>query len=295
MDKPVAYHVDIAKALGSVNAGLFVAQAMYWTGKGTDPNGWFYKTQDEWYEEIGMGRREQETARKIAKQKGVLEEERRGVPARLFYRINFERLIEVLQDYYDSKNSPNNPKNLEKSRMADSAKLGCVNPPNQNGGFRQTRMAESSIHTITENTTENTYREYNTHSFNHLVNNNVQIDQIEKTGLSDGMHEQNLKNVISYAKLKLNGLVSDDQIVNLSESWDFWTSYFGIERVLYAIDRLAEQDSVTNIVKWMMGPLKHPDAYPPKVGFRKKQEQHEGEIPACYNVKKKKIMRSLYS
>ncbi len=160
MDRPVAYHADISKALGSVTAGLFIAQAMYWTGKGTDPDGWFYKTQAEWYEELGMGRREQETARKSAKQKGVLEEERRGVPAKLFYRVNFDRLIDVLQDYYDSKDKPNNPGTPVKSSLAESAKLECTNPPIQDGGIRQTRKTESDIHSITEMTTEMTDIEY---------------------------------------------------------------------------------------------------------------------------------------
>lgn len=160
MDRPVAYHADIAKALGSVTAGLFIAQAMYWTGKGADPDGWFYKTQAEWYDELGMGRREQETARKVAKQKGVLEEEKRGIPAKLYFRVNFDRLIEVLTEYYEPKNSPDNTPDPENKRMADSANQERTNTTTQYGGKRHTGKAESDIHTITENTTEMTDRDY---------------------------------------------------------------------------------------------------------------------------------------
>ncbi|GBF33783.1 primosomal protein I [Desulfocucumis palustris] len=87
MDKPVSYHADFAKALGSVTAGLFLCQAIYWTGKGSDDD-WFYKSRDDWKNELGMSRKEQETARKKLRDEGVLQEQKKGLPARLYYCIS---------------------------------------------------------------------------------------------------------------------------------------------------------------------------------------------------------------
>lgn len=107
-DRPVTYHADIAKALGSVTAGLFLSQAIYWTGKGSE-EGWFYKTREEWQNELGMSRKEQENARKKLKDQGVLEEQLRGLPARLYYRVNFDRLIEIMRIYYYGPGKPSWP------------------------------------------------------------------------------------------------------------------------------------------------------------------------------------------
>jgi hypothetical protein len=155
MDRPVAYHADLAKAVDSVTAGLFLSQMLYWTGKGSAPGGWIYKTQAELYSETGMGRREQETARKVLKKVKVLYEERRGIPALLYYKVDLDELAKVLKEYYEHSND-SEPGNPVESRMAESAILECRNAPDSNGGISQTVMAESAIHTITETTTETT-------------------------------------------------------------------------------------------------------------------------------------------
>ena len=64
--KPIAFNPDLAHALGSVNAGLFLSQLLYWDGKGDDPV-WTYKTIKMIEMETGLSRREQETAIKICK------------------------------------------------------------------------------------------------------------------------------------------------------------------------------------------------------------------------------------
>ncbi|RKY33338.1 MAG: hypothetical protein DRP68_02735 [Candidatus Omnitrophota bacterium] len=107
-DRPIRYYPDIAKALGSVKAGVFISQILYWTGKGKIKEGWIYKTQNEMYEETALSRREQENARKIARKLSILEEKKEGIPQRLYFRINFEKLGEVLLSYYqNNKNAQN--------------------------------------------------------------------------------------------------------------------------------------------------------------------------------------------
>lgn len=102
LDRPIAFHRVFVTISGSVLAGLMLSQAYYWTPRGSSGDGWFYKTQAEWQAETGMTRWEQETARKkllqvkTVEDVGVWEEERRGVPARLFYRINIAALFECI-------------------------------------------------------------------------------------------------------------------------------------------------------------------------------------------------------
>src|SRR4051794_20263400 len=91
---PVAYHATIGKALQSATAGVFLCQLLYWQPRGHDPDGWIWKTREEIYEETALTRYEQEGARKLLTAKGVLEEVRRGVPARMHFRVNFGRLVE---------------------------------------------------------------------------------------------------------------------------------------------------------------------------------------------------------
>lgn len=93
----VAYSVRYAQlAGGSVTAGVFLAQLIYWADKGADPDGWIYKTQPDWTDETGLSRSEQEIARRKLRDAGVLEEWRRGVPARLYYRVDWDGLIAAL-------------------------------------------------------------------------------------------------------------------------------------------------------------------------------------------------------
>jgi len=92
----VAYHPSFAAIAGGVTAGLFLAQLFYWHDRGSDPDGWIYKTQAEWEEETGLSRWEQETARRRLRERGLVEEKLAGLPARLHYRLDVERLIALL-------------------------------------------------------------------------------------------------------------------------------------------------------------------------------------------------------
>ncbi len=78
-------------------AGVYVRQLVFWDGKGMDPEGWIYKSEDEMEAETGLRRRAQREARKVLTTCEVLEEKRKGVPCRLFYRVNLERMAEVLE------------------------------------------------------------------------------------------------------------------------------------------------------------------------------------------------------
>ncbi len=130
LDRPIAFHRPFVTITGSVNAALMLSQGMYWSSRTSDKDGWFYKTSSEWQEETGMTRREQDTARKYLKNTGFWEEDLRGIPATMYYRIDYEKLM---------------------GSMSKSAKLDAPTQPKQAAQDSQTTLY--STETTAETTT----------------------------------------------------------------------------------------------------------------------------------------------
>jgi hypothetical protein len=133
LDRPIAFHRVFVTITGDVKAALFLSQANYWRIRA--PHGVFYKTQVEWEEETGLTRREQETARARLVALGILEEKRLGVPAKLYFRVNADRLDELILE----AQAPPDPRLAESANLslAEAAKLNATNPPLRIGGNRQ--------------------------------------------------------------------------------------------------------------------------------------------------------------
>jgi hypothetical protein len=87
-DTPVTFHRCLVPVSGGVNAALLLSHAI-WTTQALDgeADGWFLKSQEQWAEETGLSRWEQETARRALRDAGLLEERRVGMPARLWFRV----------------------------------------------------------------------------------------------------------------------------------------------------------------------------------------------------------------
>jgi 5-methylcytosine-specific restriction endonuclease McrA len=99
LDRPIAFHRIFVELTGSVLAAVMLSQAFYWSRRTKHPGGWFYKTQEEWEEETGLKRGEQEAARKRLRDTGFWAEERRGIPARMYFKLDLEVLAEQLLGY----------------------------------------------------------------------------------------------------------------------------------------------------------------------------------------------------
>ena len=95
LDRPIAFQRSFIRLDIGVTAALFLSQMIYWTNR-SDDDGWVYKTQEEWEEETGLSRYEQEGARKKLRSIGVLQEKKKGVPARLFYKVDNDILFQAL-------------------------------------------------------------------------------------------------------------------------------------------------------------------------------------------------------
>jgi hypothetical protein len=93
-DRPIAFHPELARAFGGINEALFFQQIAYWWDKGDDPE-WIYKSQVELETETCLSAYQQKQARDHLKRLGALQDERRGVPALLYYRIDWAATFRV--------------------------------------------------------------------------------------------------------------------------------------------------------------------------------------------------------
>ncbi|HLZ28548.1 MAG TPA: DnaA N-terminal domain-containing protein [Chloroflexota bacterium] len=156
-DQPIAYHPAVAKAVGSVTAGVLLSQLLYWTPRSRDSAGWIWKTQAEIYEETGLTRREQETARRHLVELGIVAERRAGVPAKLYFRVDMRVLARLI--------APTKDGGMRHASMAESAILDGRKAPDKRGGKRQT-ISESTSETTSEITGSSEFRRGSRHKEN---------------------------------------------------------------------------------------------------------------------------------
>lgn len=96
----ITYFPSLTPVCGSYKAAAMLSVALAWTRnwlhRHPEREGWFWKTRDEWLRETGLSRREQESARKALVMRGLLREARRGMPARMHYRLDLDCLGALL-------------------------------------------------------------------------------------------------------------------------------------------------------------------------------------------------------
>src|SRR2546430_13464227 len=103
-ERIVAFRVCLVEIChGNILAGLFLAQALYWTERTTDPDGWFYKTRKGWQSELGLTRHELDRVRSILRSEGFLEERLRGrTPPTVHYRLDQKAIEFALMQLAES-------------------------------------------------------------------------------------------------------------------------------------------------------------------------------------------------
>ena len=157
LDRPIAFHRCFVDPTGSITAALMLSQALYWQQRTKDPDGWWYKTREEWREETGMSRWEQEEARKRLRRVGVMREERRGIPARLWYRVDEEQLLALLAKTDPPAEPDAGPEGLDPAvpQMEGKPPTGRLEASPPDGG-KTANWSVTPPPAITETTTETT-------------------------------------------------------------------------------------------------------------------------------------------
>jgi len=143
VDRPIAFQRSFVRLGVGITGALLLSQIVYWQNR--MEGNWFYKTQADLEEETGLTRYEQEGARKKLVSCGVLEEAKRGIPAKLYFRVNQERLEELLVG------------ENQHAGMGKTNKQGCgisanSDAENQHAGMGKTNEQScgnsASIHTV---------------------------------------------------------------------------------------------------------------------------------------------------
>lgn len=119
----IAYRPNLARLFGGVIAEVFFEQIFYWQDKSDSELG-VYKTQEELEIETGLSRKEQETARKLLREKGVLIETYKRLEHRLYYKIDCDKLDELLATL---ANVQNEHSRMSKSDIRECDKVTFVN------------------------------------------------------------------------------------------------------------------------------------------------------------------------
>ena len=123
----IAFHPALVDLTGSVTSALMLSQAIYWTKITDDPDGWFWKTGDEWREETGMSRHEQDGARKKLRALDydgapIWYENLKGLPAKMYYRLDVDVLDAWTAAYKFAE--------IRQTGSPDSGKQDARNPAN---------------------------------------------------------------------------------------------------------------------------------------------------------------------
>jgi hypothetical protein len=102
MQPPIVFHRAFVDMTGSVTAALMLSHSLPQSDK-ADSLGWFDKSQEAWTLETGLSRFEQQTAKRVLVDLKILYSSRRGMPARTMYRIDIQRVMEMVQQYTQSR------------------------------------------------------------------------------------------------------------------------------------------------------------------------------------------------
>ena len=94
--RPTLYFPGLNTVFG-LQLGLLLSQLAYWHGRNKDKNGWIWKTAKELQKETGLSLANQKTAIKNGKKLDVLEIAYFKVPRRRHYRVNWERVAEIVE------------------------------------------------------------------------------------------------------------------------------------------------------------------------------------------------------
>ena len=95
LGRTVAYHPALSPLLGGVTSTVLFCQLFWWTPEDPASDGWFGKTSDEIMEATGLTMSELVTARKTLVKLGLIQEQLRGRPPKLWFHVDRSRLDDM--------------------------------------------------------------------------------------------------------------------------------------------------------------------------------------------------------
>lgn len=141
-DRGVTYYPPLCPLVGGVKACILLAYLIRWI---PDDGSAVFRTQAQIETDLGMTREEQEGARLKLRRLGFLHEERRGVPARLYFTVD----LDLFDKAIDAAARPVPQTSMGKTPILDRGK-----PPDLTEGNTQTGSGETPNLSITDQDTD---------------------------------------------------------------------------------------------------------------------------------------------
>lgn len=164
---------------GNFDVAAMFSQLFYWSDKTDDPDGWIFKSAEDWYNELCLSKYRSTQARKGLEKIGLIETEihRIGTAPTCHYRVNVEKFIEDFEAFLSEQkkqgkqkenahkkgNPPESKKTAlsesEKTELSKNVKVKKVDIPKvKELNFQKGKKLNFPIQN-TEITTETTYRD----------------------------------------------------------------------------------------------------------------------------------------
>ena len=175
---------QIVKAIG-IEAGFLLTTLIEASDGLANEDGWFYKTAPSLEEETGLSNHKQSKIIEELTKLGILEQENKGMPMKRYFRINFQK-IEELVFKKDLKNSNTSIKENEKQGF-------------KNFESKDLKNSNACIEKISNN------KEYINNNLNKELNNNIYKEAVDYLNEKAGTkYKSNSKNTTKHIKARLN-------------------------------------------------------------------------------------------
>jgi len=104
LDMPISFHRCFVAISGKVTAALLLSY-LWWAADeaGSEAQGWFARPLDHIRDETGLSRDELCGARRILRERAILQDRRRGMPPVVEFRIDRARVARLLLDQVRSQ------------------------------------------------------------------------------------------------------------------------------------------------------------------------------------------------
>ena len=175
---------QIVKAIG-IESGFLLTTLIEASDGLANDDGWFYKTSPSLEEETGLSNHKQSKIIEELTKLGILEQENKGMPMKRYFRINFQK-IEELVFKKDLKNSNTSIKENEKQGF-------------KNFESKDLKNSNACIEKISNN------KEYINNNLNKELNNNIYKEAVDYLNEKAGTkYKYNSKNTTKHIKARLN-------------------------------------------------------------------------------------------
>ena len=195
---------QIVKAIG-IESGFLLTTLIEASDGLANDDGWFYKTAPSLEEETGLSNHKQSKIIEELTKLGILEQENKGMPMKRYFRINFNKIEELVF----KKNSKNSKPSIEENKKQGFENFECKDLKNSN----------ACIEKISNN------KELNNNNLNKELNNIYKeaVDYLnEKAGTK---YKYNSKNTTKHIQARIReGYTLEDFKIVIDKKCSEWVN-----------------------------------------------------------------------